>query len=73
MPRLEELRESYLKDYAGAGHYERAPERSRVISAPYYHAILNILNRYGIRQGVIDCGAGWGGLCEALGEGGDSM
>jgi len=66
LPTSSSLAEAYQKDYSNAGHFEGDPEISRDLSKPYYKAIVDSLKSLQISSGVVDCGAGWGGLCQEM-------
>jgi SAM-dependent methyltransferase len=54
---------AYANDNA---HGQGSPDDVRKSSSPYYEAIRDVLVRYGVNDGVLDYGAGWGGLVELL-------
>jgi SAM-dependent methyltransferase len=70
MPDEKELVLRYENEYCKASHYEQDPITCTRGARPYYESIRDILTEYKISGPVLDCGAGWGGLCRLLIESG---
>lgn len=66
MPDEAELAQAYASQYATAGHYVGDPESCTSSATTYYQSIVQVLKDYEVSGTVLDCGAGWGGLCEML-------
>src|SRR4051794_2852861 len=47
-------------------HGQGSPDDVWKSSRPYYEAIRDVLMRHGVTDGVLDYGAGWGGLVALL-------
>jgi SAM-dependent methyltransferase len=68
MPSEQDMVRAYEKEYAlgkQEGQYAD-PEWWPRVSRPYCESIIKALRDFGVNGIVVDCGAGWGGLTQAM-------
>jgi 2-polyprenyl-3-methyl-5-hydroxy-6-metoxy-1,4-benzoquinol methylase len=70
LPNEEELARAYARDYATAGHYGDSAAESDAAARTFYQSIVSILKAHNVHGLVVDCGSGWGGLCQMVQDNG---
>lgn len=67
IPNQADVERAYTNSqYATAAHGQINPDEIRKTSRPYYASLARALKAYAATGGIVDYGAGWGGLCELL-------